>query len=481
MKNLNQLLLVLLLALPWILVAKAEDLPDLGERSATYISPKAEKKLGKEFMKEVRLNVPILIDPIINDYIQNLGDKLASNANAKNRKFHFFVVNDPTINAFAGPDANIGVNTGTITAVGSESELAAVIAHEIAHVSQHHIERLIRNAKITSMAAMAGALAAIIIGSTSNDRSLGNMAAGTAMASMGGAAQHMINFTREHEIEADNIGMRILYKSAFDPLAMPNFFGRMQRLYFNYTSDVPKFLLTHPVTSDRIAESKNRADKFPHKEIKSSKAFSLIRMRTQVLTSNNHPLNTIKQFQAKLNAKQQNSEELQYGYALALYQNLQFTQAAIITTDLQQKYPHEVLFKMLAAQLATENKQLDHALNLLKNELTNHSTYYPLIIQYGQTLIIAKQSQMACDFIRAKIRLYPNNSGLYRLLAEAYAQNNQIADAYQAKAKAYEIDGYGRQAALLLHQALKTPKLNTADRAIINARIDQLKEIEKEE
>ena len=226
MKYINKIFILPLLLL-YSVAVQANELPDPGERSATYLSPKMEKKLGKEFMKEVRLNLSILDDPIINDYIQNLGNKLAAHANAKNRKFHFFVVEDSMINAFAGPDSHIGVNTGTITAVTSESELASVMAHEIAHVSQHHIERLIKNAQFTSMAAMAGTLAAIIIGATSNSRSLGNAATGTVMASMGAATQHMINFTREHEIEADNIGMKILYNAGFDPLAMPSFFARM--------------------------------------------------------------------------------------------------------------------------------------------------------------------------------------------------------------------------------------------------------------
>lgn len=461
-----------------------EELPDLGEYSATLLSPQKQKQLGKEFIKEIRENVPILDDPIINDYITNLGNKLVSHANGKNRKFHFFIVKSSMINAFAGPDSYIGINSGTITTVKSESELAAVMSHEIAHVTQHHIERLIDTAKTTQITALASTLAAIVIGSLAKSDTTGNLASGVITSSMGGAVQHMINFTKQHEIEADNIGMKILYNSNFDPNAMPSFFERMQRSTYSYVNEAPQFLLTHPVTNDRIAESKNRANQYnyPFKEKQSQTTFDLIRARTQAITDGGSrgladPLNSQARHRTPRDDK---FVALLYGRAIVLYQKHQVAAASSITAQLRKNHPHEILFQMLEAQLAVANKQLDSALNILKTTITQYPNYYPVAIQYAQTLVTAQHYAAACEFIKAKIRQYPEEADLYRLLATASAQNNKKADAYQAKAKAYELDGYNRQAITLLQQALKVPQLSTSDYAIINARIDRLKKIEKD-
>ncbi|EKE01680.1 MAG: peptidase M48, Ste24p [uncultured bacterium] len=457
-------------------VIYAYELPDLGEHSATILSTKEEKQLEKDFMKEVRSRMSILDDAIINDYIQNLGSKLASNI--KNRKFTFFIVNDPSINAFAGPGANIGIHSGIFAATRSESELAAVLAHEIAHVSQHHIEHIIERAKNTQITATAGALAALIVGMVTGG-SASNIATGATMASMGGAAQHMISFSKDKENEADYIGMRTLYNSGFDPTAMPTFFERMQHLTYDYNSKIPTFLSTHPTTNARIAESKNRASQYTQKQINNQYTYNLVHARLQAITFRS-PATAVRYFQNQLTTNRQNDPTaLQYGYAIALYQDRQLSQASNIINKLQKKYPEEVLFQIAAAQIAEADKQNDKAISILKTTLTNHPNYYPLFIQYGQTLLVAKQSQEACYFLKSKTIQHSEDAGLYLLLAQAYAQNSQKADAYQARAKAYEIAGYPQQAKVLLQQALKEPKLNPTEKSIIHARIEQLSNIEK--
>ena len=477
--NRLKIITIPLLLFFWCTVSGASNLPDLGEPSETFISRAKEKQLGREFMRMVRANLPLLKDTIINDYIQNLGNRLTSKTNTRGRKFRFFVVDDSAINAFAGPDAYIGINSGSIKAVQSENELAAIMAHEIAHVTQHHIARLINTAKKTQAAAAAGMLAALIIGSTGNSKSLNNLASGAAMASIGSATQHMISFTKEHEIEADNIGMQILYRSSFDPNAMPNAFERMQRLRFAYINETPKFFLTHPVTTDRIAEAKNRASQYKFKPTKQNSTFSLIQIRTEVLTSDNLP-QLIKTLRTKLHSKKKNNRKiLEYGLALALYKNFDIAETTKIAYRLQKQSPNEVLFQMLTARIERTNKQADKAFDRLKRALIKHSNYYPLILQYADALTKAKRSQEAQYFIRKKLRSYPNDVRLYYLLARAYAENNRKGDAYIAKAKAYEIRDHNQQALALLQQALKIPKLSTNNRAIINARISRLKKIKK--
>lgn len=472
MKNILHVFFITLISTVsiWISSACAYELPDLGEHSATILSPKEEKQMGKEFMQAVRSNLSIVDDSIINNYIQNLGDKLANNSNAKNKKFHFFIVLNPSINAFAGPGANIGIYSGTFIASRSESELASVIAHEIAHVTQHHIERLIERAKSTQVAATASALAALIVGTLTGT---GDLASGAAIASMGGAQQHLLSFTKDNEVEADNIGMKTLYNSGFNPSAMPNFFERAQRLTYDYNSDqIPTFFLTHPATNDRIAESKNRANQYPKKIIENQISYNLLHARLQLLTMRSSAA-AVRYFQSKLSASQ--TPASQYGYALALYQNRQLDKARNIITSLQKKYPEEILLQMAEAQIAESQKQTDTAINILKTALTSYPDYQPLFIQYSETLLTAKHSKEALDFLKTKTIKYSDNSDLYWLLAQAYAQNNQKVSAYQAKARSYEIEGYNQQALLLLQQALKTPKLSPTEQSIIRAKISRLK------
>ena len=388
-------------------------------------------------------------------------------------------MDDSSINAFAGPDAHIGINSGTIISQKSKDMLAAVMAHEIAHVTQHHIARLIRTARNTKLATVASMLAAIIVGASAGKKSLGTIATGATMASIGGGIQNMISFTKEHEIEADNIGMKILYNSGFDPNAMPDAFLHMQRLRLAYSNDIPTFLLTHPVTSDRTAEAKNRANLYKFKRKPKKNNFPLIQARTKVITEKNTE-KLLRTLQTEIKtSKQKDKTALEYSYALALYKNLDFAKAEKAISPLLKKDSNEILFQLLAAQIESSTKQKRKALKRLKKALASNKNYYPLTVLYAETLTKSKHSKEAIHFIRSKMRAYPNDSYLYLLLSQAYAQNNQKGEAYIARAKAYEIEDYKKQALILLQQAAKIPKLNSNNRAIINARIDQLKKYVK--
>ena len=259
---------------------------------------------------------------------------------------------------------------------------------------------------------------------------------------------------------------------------MPRVFKRIQKLDFYYDNEIPHFLRTHPTSSARIAEAQNRLNQYPKRTTSFQNNFKLIQVRTEVLTSNDSA-KTVRLFKTKFNStKQKNNKYLLYGYALALDKNLQPGAALNIASSLKKDFPDELLFNMLTAKLTASEKKYDDALNILKSSLKNYEHYNPLILQYAETLIAARKFQEAQNFIRRKIRQKTEEDArLYRLLSQAYAGNHKIADAYQAKAKAYEIDGYNRQAALLLKQALKIPKLSTTNRAIINARLDHIKKI----
>jgi predicted Zn-dependent protease len=204
--------------------AALPELPDMGASSETLFSPEEEKRLGEAFYRNLHQHVKISQDPEIQDYIASLGGRLVTHSDMANRTFHFFVVVQPNINAFAGPAGYIGVNSGLILATQSESELAAVLAHEIAHVTQHHLQRAFAAARRMTLPLAAATLAAILIGTQTPE--LGQAA---IIAVQAGSLQHQINFTRSHEQEADRVGIQLLAESGFDPRSMPLFFERLQQ------------------------------------------------------------------------------------------------------------------------------------------------------------------------------------------------------------------------------------------------------------
>ena len=195
------------------------ELPDIGMPASTTLSLADEYKIGLMIVRQLREAGQIVEDPEINEYLQALGMRLSSQAHEGAHRFTFFAVRDSSINAFALPGGFIGVNAGLVTATRSEAELAGVLAHEIAHVTQRHIARSLQNAGRANMASMAAMLAAILIGATTGLPS--DAVLGGVTAAQGLAAQSQINYTRANEAEADRVGIGILAASGFDPVGMP--------------------------------------------------------------------------------------------------------------------------------------------------------------------------------------------------------------------------------------------------------------------
>ena len=459
----------------WNISCFAYELPDLGDYSTTVFTSKEEQKIGKEFMREVQNNMSLCSDPLISDYIQTLGGKLLKQTSAKKQHYHFFVVNDSNINAFSGPAGYIGVNTGTIVATRSESELAAVLAHEIAHSTQHHIERMIQQQKGMLIPETVVMAAAILAGVTAGGGAA-NAVSGAATAMAAGSAQHSINYTREMEAEADSIGIKILYKAGFDPNAMSGFFSRMQHLNYDYDDDAPAFLIDHPLTNKRIADSTGRAVNFPKTSVITNPDYYFIRARTQCLAAKNDS-STINFFKTERN-NGQHTNAVQYGYAMALLQAHKYQTAEDVINKLTSLSPNLVLPSMLAAEIQLANKKTNAAITSLQNLLAKYPYFYPLVLQYAQTLIKAGRWQLATEFLRNKSIHYLDDAEIYRLLADAEAKSGHKADAYMAQAKFYAIAGYNRQAIILLQQALRLSNLSFNNKTIIEARINNLKQIE---
>jgi len=451
----------------------AYELPDLGNPSENVLSPQKEVELGKAFMKELRHSVVILDDPVLNDYLQSLGNKLVAHTSAKNRKFHFFIVADHTVNAFSAPGGYIGINSGTILLTSSESELAGVLAHEVAHSAQHHLEQNIEKAKTMNLPVLAGVLASLVLGTQVHGAAAGDAASGVAASAIAGGTQSMLSFSRENEAEADHIGMKILYNSGFDPNAYPSFFEKMQKIALNDSDNPPAYLLTHPLTSERLADAENRAAEYPQRDVSSSKEYYLIKARLSALMYNRSS-DAVAYFQGKIN-KTKNNYALLYGYSLALIENKQYDLAMSNLNNLLASDPSEVFYKIAKSDALVGSKKINAALDVLQDSLQSKPNYFPLNVQYAETLMAAGQFEGAKSILDKLVVKYPDNSYLYNLLAKVEFKTGQQSYAYLSRAHALEDSGDNQGAMLLLQKALEDKNLSVNTRALLQAELDKVK------
>ncbi len=451
-------------------VSFAYELPDLGDPSTNIISNKQETELGKQFMKKLSQEVTIEDDPLLNDYIQSLGNRLVAHTTGKGRKIHFFIVDERAINAFSIPGGYIGLNSGTILETKSESELAAVLAHEVAHTTQHHLEQNIAKAKQLNVPVMAAILASILVGTTTHGASSNNAASAVAMSTMAGGTQSMLNFSREHEAEADQIAMKTLYSAGFDPSAMPSFFSKMMAMESG--DNPPAYLLTHPLTGQRLADAENRSFQYPKVKVGSSKSYYLMQARVAVLTSQTQP--AIDYFKNQVLNNGSNFAAL-YGYSLALEKNRQFDLAQNNLESLTKDDPREVIYSMALAEVLIKKHDFEQAVSILKKAYAEKPNYYPLDLQYAESLIAAGQIDAAKGILNKLIQKYPNDTKLYDLLAQTEFKGGQEGYAYYTKAKSLEAEGDNKGAIVLLQKGLELPNLSINSKAMLQSELARVK------
>jgi predicted Zn-dependent protease len=449
-------------------------LPEIGSAAGGYMTPSQERRLGQAFMRQVRRNMEVVSDPLLKTYIENLGSRLVAASEEVNQPFSFFLVENSTVNAFAGPGGYIGVHTGLILTTESESELAAVIAHEIAHVTQKHLLRTFQMADDMSITAAAVILAAVVLGAATENSDLGMAAATGAQAGM---IQRQINFTRANEKEADRVGIRILSGADFDPRAMPAFFERMGKANRFYDiKELPEFLRTHPVTTNRIADSRNRAESYPYKQYPDSIEYHLVRANLREKQFKN-PKEAVHFFRSSLSEGRYRSEEGQrYGLVRALIRAREFQSARKELNKLQKKNPSGIHYLALEAELLEKRGQSGKALKVLKDALTLYPNNYPLSIYYSEILLKAGRPADAQRLLEKMKKVRPLDAELYSLLARASADAGQINQGHQYMAEYHYLAGNLQSAAQQLDIALRDKSISYYRSAQMAARLKEIRE-----
>jgi predicted Zn-dependent protease len=451
-----------------------ENLPDIGSPADTVLSRDKEIQIGQAIYKSLVDTGRIVADPEIQEYIQDLGQKLAAHAQDNGYKFHFFVVDDPAINAFALPGGYIGVHSGLILASVNESELAAVLAHEISHVTQRHISRAIFANQRASILTMAALLGAILLGAATGGG--GEAIQGAVVAAQGIQIQQQINFTRSNEYEADRVGMQVLSTTGFDPGGMPSFFETLARQSGPLASQAPEFLRTHPVTVNRIAEARERLPKGPRTDVPDAAGYGLARARLTVLGSPT-PDAAVARFAAlEQSAPTAGTLATAYGLALANLQAGNNRDAAERFSALVTSNPGIIAFRtgLAAAQLAAGDRE--KAFASYRDALALFPRNVPLTVRYAEALMQHGQAKEAHRALLDLLNIVPPTASQVRLIALAASAAGDTGDAHSYMAEYHVMNGDLGLAADELRIALGMPGLDAVQRARFSSRLSEIQE-----
>ena len=426
------LILASLSLLPQSTLAASVKLPDLGVNASSVFSPELDRRIGAAFMRQVRGGLSVMDDPEMQAYVRSLGLNLASHSDRPELRFNFFLVDNPVINAFAGPGGNIGIHSGLVSITDSESELASVFAHEISHVTQRHLPRAFERQSQLSMPTLAAMIGALIL-------TAANPEAGQAalLAVQGAGAQAQIDFTRVNEQEADRVGIDLLARTGFNPRAMPNFFGRMaEASKFSRGNDIPEFLLTHPVTRSRIAESLTRVEKLPQLDYQDSLGYSHFAARVRATLGGNRPHQTVIKFASDLASGSYKDESAhRYGYAYALLAERQYEQADKQSGWLLARAPHYLPYQTLKIRLLIAQKQHQQAELMINQSLQLFPGSGSLQMLAGEVLLTNGKLGQAAETIESYIQRHHSDPNGYRLQSRIAAKASQTILAYQMEAE----------------------------------------------
>ena len=337
----------------------AEGLPDLGDASQVAFTPAQERKVGEAIVRQIRAQGAYLQDPEVNDYLNELGHRLVQASYDTKQDFEFFAVPDAQINAFALPGGFIGVHTGLILLAQNESELASVLAHEISHVTQRHMARMVANQKNSMLMSLAGLALAILAARGGGPNSGQNVQAAIA-TSQALQAQNQLNFTRDNEYEADRIGFSRLVAAGFDPNGMADFMGRLQRVNRFTEGTAPSYLRTHPITYERIAEAQSRSQGLPYRQVPDSLDFHLV--RALLKSYQGDAREQVANFDAALREKKYNNEIAErYGLVASLLRAKDIPRAKAELQRVEKMAPPHPMIEAMAGNVLMGADEYDAA------------------------------------------------------------------------------------------------------------------------
>jgi len=419
--------------------AIANDLPSLGDSSSGIVSPEQEYQLGRAWLSLLRGQVPQLSDPLLKDYLERSVYRLAETSQLQDRRLEFVLLRSPQLNAFAAPGGIIGVNGGLFIHAQTEAEYASVMAHELAHLSQRHFARGLEAQKRMQLPLMAAMLAGVVAAAAG----AGDAGIAAIVSTQAAAIQAQRRFSRQNEQEADRIGIVNLERAGYDPRAMPDMFGRLMRQY-RYDQKPPEFLLTHPVSESRIADTRNRAEQYPQGGIQDSLRYQLMRARVD-LQFESTPGLSAKRFRAMLE-EDESLDSARYGLALAQIRSAQLQEAAATLQPLLLKAPNEITYNLAQVELDITANRMGEAQKRIKQLLELYPDSYPVRQAHIDLLIKQSRLQEAEHELDRLVGARPRDPDVWYQVSEVRGLSGNILGLHQARAEFFALVGDYTQA-----------------------------------
>lgn len=461
------MLLSLLLSHSSYTLSNELKLPNLGESSTSLFSSEFEHQLGQAWLRVFRSQVPTVNDPLLFEYLENLIYNLVTHSQLEDRRIELVVVDNPTINAFAVPGGVIGVHNGLLLWAETEDELATVLAHEIAHLSQRHFSRGVEFQKNQQPLTLAAMLASFVLMAT-----VGGDAGMAALSATQAAAQDSaLRYSRGNEQEADRVGMQTMVNAGLDPHAAPAMFERMmQASRYSRGNQIPEFLRSHPLSESRIADTRNRARQYPKQVKETNLDYQLMRSRVEVQLADT-PEMAVQQFRGELDGTTHSREAATYGMVLALTAAGRADEASLELDAIWSKSPGKLEYLIADAEIDMARNQPNNAAKKLAAQLEVTPGNHPLTMTYARALMQNQQPHIAEEVLVIQSKRQPNDPGLWYLLAEVQGLSGNIAGLHQSRAEYFILNGVLDEAQKQLNYALKLSKGDYLTSAKISQRL----------
>lgn len=446
-------------------------LPEIGTTGAAFMSIERERVVGDFYMRQVRSQAPIVHDPVLDSYLNSIGQRLVRNTSGVRYPFNFFWINNKEINAFAFMGGYVGVHTGLIDEARTESELAAVLGHEVAHITQRHMVRRMQEQQRSMPMTIAGIIGSILIG-------MANPEAGAAglYATMGMAGQSQINYTRLYEMEADRIGLSTLLAAGFDPRGAPDFFGRLAEKY-RYVSKPPEMLMTHPLPESRIADTRARAENMQRVDVPPSLDFALAKTRVQARYIGNTTNSDFESMRSSSNSI--NQQAGQYGLAIRALDSGNIDLAYKLMQPLLERYPNDPFYIDVQTDILLAQKDYETVLSWLRGKYIQQPTEPVITLNFANAALQAEDTELAEKLLRDFLLKQPDHALALDLLTQVYERSGKRAAMYETRAEALALRGNFRLAIDQLHTAHNHTDSDLTHKRL-NARIDQMRSLEQQ-
>jgi predicted Zn-dependent protease len=442
--------------------AQSSDLPRIGDAAGVELSPETERRIGQAIMRGLRRDGVVLEDLELNSYLNGLASALVETPQARAFQFEFFLLEDSSLNAFALPGGFIGAHTGLVRQASTESELASVLAHEIGHVTQRHIARMLAQNERSSIVSIAAVFLALLAASadSSGDAVAGIVALGSSVQ-----AQQMLSFSRDAEREADRVGLEILRDANFNPRDMVSFFGRLQKSNSIYESGAPSYLRTHPLTTERMADIQNRVLENRYRQRVDSIDFRLAKEKIAFNATADAALSERRQMLLeRLDQRTFLSEAATfYGIALVAAKQQQWEKAsealanARKSAQVESNQTDHPFFARLAIDIELQRPELDRAIELADQSIERFPRSVAIRFLRVQALVKAKRYKQAIAQIEEDLLAYRSQPKWWQLMGEAYAATDKIGLSHWATGERYALLG-GFSAALTQFQLARKDK-----------------------